>query len=209
MEMRTRDEAVTRTDEPEQANWVLLGVRNVLRGYSLKQFLARVAEEYLWWVVRSLPGAEGVYLRYLFLKCTTRRLDGLCWISQGCQIVNGHGLSIGKNFATNRNVLIDALGGIEIGDDVGIGPNSVLLSQDHVMLTKRAFDEQSHRRRRTVIGSRVWIGANCFIKPGVTIGDGAVIGACSNVVEDVPAGGSVIGSPARPLFRAMRELIEQ
>jgi acetyltransferase-like isoleucine patch superfamily enzyme len=182
--------------------------KRILSGYTVKQFLVRLAEEYLWWIIRSLPGYEGVWLRYLFLKCTTKRLAGFCWISQGCTISNSHGLSIGKNFATNRNVLIDAIGGIEIGDSSGIGPNCVLLSHEHSMLTKESYThKQTYRRKPISIGSGVWISSNCFIKAGVTIGDNAVVGACSSVIADVPSNGRVIGSPARPYSDALREFL--
>jgi maltose O-acetyltransferase len=48
------------------------------------------------------------------------------------------------------------------------------------------------------IGSDVWIGGGAIILPGVTIGDGAVIGAGSVVTRDVGAGATVMGNPARP-----------
>ena len=48
------------------------------------------------------------------------------------------------------------------------------------------------------IGSDVWIGGGAIILPGVTIGDGAVIGAGSVVTRDVEAGITVAGNPARP-----------
>jgi acetyltransferase-like isoleucine patch superfamily enzyme len=188
-------------------------VKQVLARYKLKQFIVRIAEEYLWWIVKSLPGYEGLYLRYWFLKCTTRKIDGFCWISQGCRILNSHSLSIGKNFATNANVLIDALGGIDIGDNTGIGPNCVLIAQEHNMLSKYGVvGDESHKNQHIKpisIGSDVWIGANCFIKAGITIGDHAVVGACSNVITDVPQRMTVIGSPARPYTQVMREFLSR
>ena len=48
------------------------------------------------------------------------------------------------------------------------------------------------------IGSDVWIGGGAIILPGVTIGDGAVIGAGSVVTRDVAPGVTVTGNPARP-----------
>ena len=186
---------------------MLVDFKRILSSYTPRQFLVRVAEEYLWWIIRSWPGFEGVFMRHLFLKLTTKRLDGFCWIAQGCSIVNSFNLSIGRNFATSRNVMIDALGGIEIADECGIGPNSVILADEHRMVSPGGhFDPAARRRRPITIGSRVWIGANCFIKAGVTIGDDVVIGACSNVIADVPANGRVIGSPARPYFDVIREM---
>src|SRR5215468_9144124 len=105
---------------------MLSNVRRILSQYRTRQILVRIAEEYLWWIIRSWPGFEGVALRYLFLKCTTEKLAGFCWISQGCSIANSYGLKIGKNFATNRNVLIDAIGGVGIGDNAWVGANSFL-----------------------------------------------------------------------------------
>jgi len=189
---------------------MLVDFKGILAGYTLRQFLVRVAEEYLWWIIRSWPGFEGVFMRHLFLKLTTKRLEGFCWIAQGCSIVNSYNLSIGKNFATSRNVMIDALGGIEIADECGIGPNSVILSHEHRMISPGGhFDPAARRRRPIMIGSRVWIGANCFIKAGISIGDDAIIGACSNVIADVPAKGRVIGSPARPYFDTIREIAKK
>lgn len=48
-----------------------------------------------------------------------------------------------------------------------------------------------------IIGDRVDIGANAVIIGGIRIGDGAIIGAGSVVVKDVPAGAVVVGNPAR------------
>jgi len=49
----------------------------------------------------------------------------------------------------------------------------------------------------TTIGNDVWIGHGAFIVPGVTIGDGAVVGAMAVVTKDVPPYAVVVGSPAR------------
>lgn len=53
--------------------------------------------------------------------------------------------------------------------------------------------------KKTKIGNDVWIAAGAIIKQGVTIGDGAVIGAMSFVNKDVPPYSIVIGSPAKIL----------
>jgi len=50
---------------------------------------------------------------------------------------------------------------------------------------------------RIRIGTNVWIGFDCCVLPGVTIGDGAVIGARSVVVTDVPSFSVAVGNPAR------------
>ena len=47
------------------------------------------------------------------------------------------------------------------------------------------------------VGNDVWIGAHVCVLPGVTIGDGAVIGAGSVVTRDVPPGVLAVGNPCR------------
>lgn len=49
------------------------------------------------------------------------------------------------------------------------------------------------------IGRKVWLGASVTAVPGVTIGDGAIVGAGSVVTKDVPANTIVAGAPARPI----------
>lgn len=51
--------------------------------------------------------------------------------------------------------------------------------------------------KKTIIGNDVWIGTKCYIRQGVTIGDGAVVGACSFVNKDVPPYAIVFGIPAK------------
>lgn len=54
------------------------------------------------------------------------------------------------------------------------------------------------------IGAQAWVAAGCFIAPGVSVGEGAVVGAYSVVTKDVPAWTVVAGNPAR--FIRMRQL---
>ena len=62
----------------------------------------------------------------------------------------------------------------------------------------------------TVIGNDVWIGANAVLMQGITVGDGAVIGAGAVVTHDVPAYAVVVGVPARVLrYRFNEEQIEK
>nr|WP_281354742.1 CatB-related O-acetyltransferase [Roseospira navarrensis] len=56
-------------------------------------------------------------------------------------------------------------------------------------------------RGDTVIGHDVWLGYECLVMPGVTIGPGAVVGARSVVSRDVPPYAVVAGNPARVVRR--------
>lgn len=61
------------------------------------------------------------------------------------------------------------------------------------------YFEKSVSRGKIVIGSDCWIGYQAFIHDGVTIGDGAIVGALANVTKDVPPFAVVGGNPARIL----------
>lgn len=63
---------------------------------------------------------------------------------------------------------------------------------------------------RVVIGSDVWIGRNCLIMDGVTIGDGAIVAAGAVVTKDVPPYAVVGGVPAKVLkYRFPQEMIDR
>ncbi len=62
-----------------------------------------------------------------------------------------------------------------------------------------------NRKGDTVIGNDVWIGTEAVVMPGVTIGDGAIVGARAVVVKDVPAYTVVGGNPSRVLRRRFDE----
>lgn len=82
--------------------------------------------------------------------------------------------------------------GITLEDDVFIGP-CVAFTNDKYPRSKHYPDEFL----RTVIKKGASIGANATILPGVTIGEGAMIGAGSVVLRDVEPYSVVVGNPAR------------
>lgn len=60
------------------------------------------------------------------------------------------------------------------------------------------------------LGDRVWITADVFVGPGVTIGDGAVVTARSSVFSDIPSWMVARGNPARPVrARNFREAVDE
>lgn len=82
---------------------------------------------------------------------------------------------------------------ISIGEDVIIGYNSTLLCHE--------FIRKEYRLGNVVIEDDVTIGANTTVLPGVTIGRGATVSACSLVNKDVPPGSFVGGIPIKELNR--------
>jgi len=112
-----------------------------------------------------------------------------------CRIVGVPEIIIGRNFYLN--VGCHLLGEINIGNNVMIGPQTVIWARDHGILKDKLINSQQHTSSPIFIGNDVWIGSNVTILKGVKIADGAVIGAGSVVVKDVPSYAIVAGNPAK------------
>ncbi len=107
---------------------------------------------------------------------------------------DGGTLRIGDRAFINYGTDIAATGAITIGADCLIGTHVSILDNDFHEVTQR---DKVPEPRPVVIGDHVWIGNRAIIMPGVTIGEGAVVGAGSVVVRDVPARTVAVGNPAR------------
>ena len=107
-------------------------------------------------------------------------------------------LTCGDRVSMNRGVWINAFGGITIGNDVLIGPYTIIHSANHLIPNReKKVRGGGHEKKPVSIGSDVWIGARATILPGINIGDGAVIGACSVVTHNVEPYAIVVGNPAK------------
>lgn len=101
------------------------------------------------------------------------------------------GVRLGKNVQIALDVAIDIFFPelIEIGDETIVGYNTVIMTHE--------FLQKEWRRGRVRIGKRCMIGGNTLILPGITIGDGASVSACTLVDRDVPASALAYGNPMR------------
>jgi acetyltransferase-like isoleucine patch superfamily enzyme len=112
------------------------------------------------------------------------------------------GLSIGNNVGISENCFIQVRGFLEIGDDVIIGPNSIIITENHRFVdTEIPIRLQGSNRKGVVIGKNVWIGAGCKVLDGVNIGDNAIIAAGAVVINDVPPYSIFGGIPAKLIKR--------
>jgi acetyltransferase-like isoleucine patch superfamily enzyme len=107
-------------------------------------------------------------------------------------------LEVGSNFAMT-GVVLCAAEQITIGDNVIVGANTTIVDTDFHPLDRetRRHQPSAGQTAPVVIGDDVFIGMNCLVLKGVTIGRGTVIGAGSVVTRDVPSGVIVAGNPAR------------
>lgn len=139
-------------------------------------------------------------LKASFLRCRGARVGKRVVFYPGVWIVSGDALELGDDVDLALEVLITCGAGakVRIGDRTLVGYRTQIISANHVVPPKgqRIFDA-GHERKDITIGSDVWIGANCLILGGVTIGEGAVVAGGSVVTRPVPAFAIVAGVPAR------------
>lgn len=112
--------------------------------------------------------------------------------------------TIGDGTFINHNAYLMDGGTITIGRHCFIGPNCGMYTAGHP-LNPEERNKGLERALPIVIEDNVWIGADVTILPGVTIGEGAVIGGKSCVTKDVPAGVIAVGNPCR----VMRPITEE
>ena len=103
---------------------------------------------------------------------------------------------IGDYSGVGRNCLIQ--GGVHIGNHVMMGPEVYIYTQNHnFKRTDITMDKQGWSAEKpVVIEDDVWIGSRVTILPGVTIGEGSIVGASSVVTKSCPPYSVVAGNPA-------------
>ncbi|MCZ7370604.1 MAG: acyltransferase [Candidatus Methanoperedens sp.] len=105
---------------------------------------------------------------------------------------------IGNNVRIGNNCRFFGRGGIHIGNNIFIADNVTLASATHDYSDKNAHIIMARRKSALIdIEDNVWIGVNVIIMPGITINEGAIIGANAVVTKDVAPYSVVAGVPAK------------
>lgn len=127
-----------------------------------------------------------------------------------CAMLKGYyknTLRIGRGAWIGQSVFMHAAGGIEIGQNVGIGPKAMLLTSSHELDAGELHSDTPilHRPLRFApvrLEDGCDLGVGAIILPGVTVGRLAQVGAGAVVTRDVPPRSIVAGNPARVLRQA-------
>lgn len=108
----------------------------------------------------------------------------------------GWNVSFGKNVFLNTNCYLMDGGGITFGDNVFVGPNCGFYTATHP-LKYNDRNKGLELAEPIDVGSNTWFGGNVAVLPGVTIGEGSVIGAGSVVTKDIPPNSLAVGNPCK------------
>lgn len=128
-----------------------------------------------------------------------------CFIQGPVFFHYGKHTSVGDRFFANFNFTVQDDASVTIGNDCNFGPNTTIVTPLHPMVPverKAMLDKEGHPTRLCYakpvkIGNDCWFGANVVVCPGVTIGDGCVIGAGSVVIRDIPSNVFAAGTPCK------------
>jgi acetyltransferase-like isoleucine patch superfamily enzyme len=120
-----------------------------------------------------------------------------CWLWPIDAPHDGVRIRIGSGNYFNRDVMLDACGLIEIGDDNMFGPGVYVTDSNHRFEHGESPKSLPMDVGRVKIGDRCWIGARAVILKDVELGDECVVGAGAVVTRSFPAGSVVVGVPAR------------
>lgn len=163
--------------------------------YSFRQKVMRVL-----WMVVGQPVMRMTFhnwygVRWWWVRLFGARLGPGVRLRPTVKIEQPWNLTIGENSFVGDHVILYCLGPVTIGKNVSVSQYAHLCAGSH----DYRRPDLPLLRPPVTIEDDVWVAADAFIGPGVTVGRGAVIGARASVFKDLEGGKVYGGEPARAL----------
>ncbi|HUL21095.1 MAG TPA: DapH/DapD/GlmU-related protein [Thermodesulfobacteriota bacterium] len=163
---------------------------------------------YWFWkiMIHSMGGTIGKRVKFYGGVRIVGNAPGAIRIGDDVRILRGVTMSttpsgkihIGSSSHVGESTIIFSDISIQIGDNVIIGPQNIIVDFDHTYASfEIPINQQGINRKEVTIEEDVWISSHCVIIKGVKIGKGAVIGAGSVVNREIPAYSVAAGVPIR------------
>lgn len=132
-------------------------------------------------------------LRIAALQLFGARIRRPVLVMDGVKVWYPWNLTMEVHCALGSGVEVYNFANVRIGEQATVSQDTYLCTATH----DHEDPAMPLRFRPITIGNQAWVAARCFIGPGVTVGEGAVVGACAVVVRDVEPWVVVAGNPAR------------
>jgi putative colanic acid biosynthesis acetyltransferase WcaF len=153
----------------------------------------------LWWLAQAtvINCSPQVFYgwRRFWLRLFGAQIGKKVLIRPSVKITYPWKVSIGDYSWIGDDVVLYSLGEIEIGSNTVISQKSYLCTGSHDY-TKESFDIFS---KKITVGNSCWLATDVFVAPGITISDGAIVGARSSVLSDINSKTINVGSPAKEI----------
>ncbi|MBP5764786.1 MAG: glycosyltransferase [Bacteroidales bacterium] len=176
---------------PKLLHFVRVAFRTWRKQCGLNQYMSGFVRDYM--VNSVLPHLPGWKLRRFYLRHVGLRIGEGSFIMKKNYLMQPHHLEIGSYSHINRDCLIDARGGIRIGNSVCLSHKVILMTGSHDIESPCFMG----KFKPIEIGDYAFLGVGCTILQGVHVGRGAVVAAGAVVTADVPDFAIVGGVPAR------------
>lgn len=159
---------------------------------------------------------EGVRLYPLckMIRAENAELDNNCQIFDNVFIDAGKRLRVGKYTTLTWGVLIEGGAETYLGDRVFLGPSTKLLTSTYKIQGFYTVEHLPEGCQETEYGNitikdDAYLGANCTVMPGITIGEGAVVGSNSLVTKDLEPWGIYVGTPCKKIGEREKPSVEK
>jgi len=159
----------------------------------------------LWWIVESLlfnTSPQFMYgWRRFLMRCFGAKIGKGVILRPSMHTQFPWKVSIGDYSWIGDHVVLYSLGPILIGKNVVVSQRSYLCTGSHDYLEP----EFPIYQQAITIEDECWLATDVYVGPGVTIGNGTVVGARSSVFKNLPGNSVCVGSPAK-FLKARKEL---
>lgn len=166
------------------------------------RYVPSFVKAFIWDLISPFSGYCSVAVRYVIVKSEASFCGDNVYIGPRVTIKHLSHLTIGSNVSIHADSYIDALGTIEIGDNVSIAHQCSIMSFNHSWNDPSVpIKYNPVFVKKVKIEDDVWVGCAVRIMPGVTISERSVVAAGAVVVSDVENNTLVGGVPARKIKR--------
>ncbi|MGF1590399.1 MAG: acyltransferase [Pleurocapsa sp.] len=168
----------------------------------LKYFKQKINYKLAKLVVRVTSWANSTVMNenHLWLKNQLKHCGKGVHFQGSIKIICPEKVVLDDNVIIGNNSYLDGRGGITIGQNTHISRNFVVHSSSHDYQGSCLPYDETYILKPITIGRNVWVGTNVVLIPGITIEDGAIIGAGTTVTKSIPEL-AIVGNQATRIIK--------